>query len=362
MENHENNNLNELDQLKAQFETLKEQLDKQEIVNDRLMKSAIQTDADFFMKNRKMIMIGYPIMALLGFAYMAYLGFWSFAIGFVLLLAAMIVVELWLTRNTKQQVMENSDLLTLSQNMQKLKTGYAIYTTLLLIVGFLFVAAFTFKKIDSYNLRGAQFMSEMWSVGFAGVLLLIFAILAYRNFVGHCNNVIRQIDAVEGRPTTKKNWTFWYFLGGMTLLMAGGIFLVYQIMKPTVYARPENDLATEGKLELQVIDDTIPFNPIIASTMAGQPVVQTVTCGSRLFMKESEPTPIIVQLTPQASALWHAFTSDMTGHRVALLMDGTQVQEWYIQSAISSGCLFIYADPSWSKEELENFCKMLIHQ
>ena len=65
MENHENNNLNELDQLKAQFETLKEQLDKQEIVNDRLMKSAIQTDADFFMKNRKMIMIGYPIMALM---------------------------------------------------------------------------------------------------------------------------------------------------------------------------------------------------------------------------------------------------------------------------------------------------------
>ena len=364
MENNENNNLNELDQLKAQYETLKEQFDEQEIVNDRLMKSAIQTDTDFFVKNRKTIMIGYPIMALLGFAYMAYYGFWSFAIGFVLLLAAMIVVELWLTRNTKQQVMENSDLLTLSQNMQKLKTGYAIYTTLLLIVGFLFVAAFTFKKIDSYNLRGAQFMSEMWSVGFAGVLLLIFAILAYRNFVGHCNNVIRQIDAIEGRPTTKKNWTFWYFLGGMVLLMAGGFFLVYQIMKPTVYTRPENDMTAEGNLEIQVIDDaeTISYNPILASTMAGQPVVQSVLCGSRRFKKESEPTPIIVYLTPQAGTLWHAFTSDMTGHRVALLMDGTQVQEWYIQSAIGNGCFFIYADPSWSKEELEDFCKQLIKQ
>ena len=38
MENTENNNLSELDQLKAQYETLKEQLDQQEIVNDRLMK------------------------------------------------------------------------------------------------------------------------------------------------------------------------------------------------------------------------------------------------------------------------------------------------------------------------------------
>ena len=358
----ENNNWNELEQLKAEYETLKGQLDQQEIVNDRLMKSAMQTDTDFFMKNRKTIMIAYPIMALLGFAYMACFRFWSFAIGFVLLLAVMIVVELWLTRNTRRQVMENADLLTLSKNMQKLKTGYAIYTTLLFIVGFLFVAAFTFKKIDSINLRGTQFISEMRSVVFTGVLLLIFAILAYRNFVGHCNNVIRQIDTIEGRPTVKKNRIFWYFLGGMTLLMAGSIFLVYQIMKPTVYTRSENDMTAEGKLELQVIDDTIPYNPILASTMAGQPVVQSVVCGSRRFKKESEPTPIIVYLTPQAGALWHAFTSDMTGHRVALIMDGTQVQEWYIQGAINNGCFFIYADPNWSKQEVEAFCKQLIRQ
>ena len=33
MENNENNNLSELDQLKAQYETLKQQFDQQEIVN-----------------------------------------------------------------------------------------------------------------------------------------------------------------------------------------------------------------------------------------------------------------------------------------------------------------------------------------
>ena len=37
MENNENNKLSELDQLKAQYETLKERFDQQEIVNDRLM-------------------------------------------------------------------------------------------------------------------------------------------------------------------------------------------------------------------------------------------------------------------------------------------------------------------------------------
>lgn len=358
----ENNNLNELEQLKADYETLKGQLDQQEIVNERLMKSAMQTDTDFFMKNRKTTMITYPIMALLGFAYMACLGFWSLAICYLLLLSVMVVVELWLTRNTRRQVMENADLRTLSQNMQKLKTGYAIYTTLLLIVGFLFLTAFVFKKIDSVNLPGAQYMSEMRSLIFAGVLMLFFAILAYRNFVGHCNNVIRQIDAIEGKPATKKNWTFWCFLGGLTLLMAGSIFLVYQVMKPMVYTRPENDTTAEGRLELQVMDEAVGYDPIIASLMPGKPVVQTVTCGARFFKKEGEPTPIIVSLTPQASALWHAFTSDMKGHRVALLMDGTQIQEWNIQSAIDNGQLFIYANPNWSKAELEAFCKQLVRQ
>ena len=420
MENNENNNLNELEQLKAEYETLKGQLDQQEIVNDRLMKSAMQTDTDFFVKNRRTVMIAYPIMALLGFAYMAYFGFWSFAIGFVLLLAVMIVVELWLTRNTKKQEMENSDLLTLSQNMQKLKTGYAIYTTLLLIVGFLFVAAFTFKKIDSFNLRGAQFMSEMWSVGFAGVLLLIFAILAYRNFVGHCNNVIRQIDAVEGRPTTKKNWTFWRFLGGMALLMVGGICLVYQIMKPTDYTRPENDLITEGKLEiwevyadttlsakeasvlmdqwqpndsltlmvernpdgvigmddlsvhswkednglqvkLYTLKKTTPEGPVLSSAViGGKPMVQEVTLAS---YSDSETTPIIVFMTPDAKDLWYEYTkkASETGKTyVAITLDGMVYQSLFIQGGLSNGTFFLMK--RWTKDGAKAFCKMLIHQ
>ena len=38
MENQDNNNLSELERLKADYETLKQQFEKQEIVNDRLMK------------------------------------------------------------------------------------------------------------------------------------------------------------------------------------------------------------------------------------------------------------------------------------------------------------------------------------
>ena len=47
MENNENNKLSELDQLKAQYEILKQQFDQQEIVNDRLMKSSIKKKCEF---------------------------------------------------------------------------------------------------------------------------------------------------------------------------------------------------------------------------------------------------------------------------------------------------------------------------
>ena len=68
MENQENNNQNELDLLKAQYEELKQRFEQQEIVNERLMKSTIQDNANYFSRYRKTVMIAYPILAVLGFA------------------------------------------------------------------------------------------------------------------------------------------------------------------------------------------------------------------------------------------------------------------------------------------------------
>ena len=427
MENQDNNNLNELEQLKAQYETLKQQLDQQEIVNDKLVKSVIQTNTDFFVRNRKISLIFGPILALLGFAVYAYSGYWTFGICLLLLVGLLIGVELWLTRNTRQKVMENSDLLTLSKNMQQLKTGYTIYIVSMLVIAFLFVAFFTFKKIENQDaatslngMYGAGLFSTMWSIGFTGLLLLVFAIMCYRNYVGHCNNVIRQIDAIEGRPTTKKNMTFWYFLGALVLVLSAGVFLTYQVIKPVSYSRPDNNLAAEGKLEIWEIyadtniaekgvpglmeywqvDDSLvvmkgeepkmktgldkegdracksdtyagdlvrvyalrrstPEGPAISSAiMGGKPMVRSVLCSK--YRKHAE-TPIIVGLTPEASQLWYQFTADVTGHKAALVMDGVVIQDWQVMCGIETGTFFIMRTYS-SKDDLKAFCKWLIQQ
>ena len=48
MENQENNQQFELEQLKAQFATLQQQFDRQQIVNDKLMKSSIKQNLSFY--------------------------------------------------------------------------------------------------------------------------------------------------------------------------------------------------------------------------------------------------------------------------------------------------------------------------
>ena len=406
MGNQENNNLNELDQLKAQYETLKQQFEQQEIVNDRLMKTAIQTNIDYFTRNRKVAMIVYPILAVLMYIYFEVIGFRAFGIILVLLIAICTFVELWLTRNTRQNVVDNSDLLTLSRNMQKLKTGYSIYVAIWLFVCFVFGTAFTFQYVTRQGLDVANFTNVIWTLVFMGLLLLVFGIVAYRNFVGHCNDVIRQIESYDGKPQPKNPRTFLLFLSSMIVAFGIVILLVIFALRPTTFVRAENDLSTEGKLDFwEVYADTIvspdstkivmeqwmqsdsivvmksdlpadenqqstrifamkkttPQGPAISyDVMEGKPIIQSVeTSGSS--QNEEGYVPIIVRLTPEASQLWSQFTREIAGHNTALVIDGVVVQEWFVQCEINNGQLFIMQ--KWSSdEELKEFCEMLVRQ
>jgi len=412
MENQENNNLNELDQLKAQYEELKQRFDQQEIVNEHLIKSTIQDNANYFSRYRKTVMIAYPILAVLGFAYFTFLGeLLPFGLSFLLLMVFSIVFELWLTRNAKQQAMENADLLTLSKNMQKLKSGYAVYMVFMLALGFMFILVHILKnkgyltsEIAEYNM--APNYNAIWSICFVGLLLLTFAILAYRNFVGHCNDVIRQIGSYDGKPQPKSPRTFLLFLGSMIAVFGIGILLVHFALRPTTFVRAGNDLTTEGKLEFwEVYADTIVSpndtkivmeqwmqidsvvvmkselpaddnqknsrifalkkattqGPAISSdVMGGKPIIQSVETSESSQHKDGY-VPIIFRLTPDASLLWSQLTREIAGHNAALVIDGAVVQEWYVQCEINNGQLFIMQKRT-SNDELKEFCKMLVRQ
>jgi uncharacterized membrane protein (DUF485 family) len=196
MEQQENNNLSELDQLKAQYETLKQQFDQQEIVNDRLMKSSIKKSVNFYKRYRWFSVVGFPLLMLIGLLIIK----WDFGnhlsakVFWVTLCITCMVIELLLTRKLQLKTLENDDLLTLSNQARGFKKLFAIYiflnysTSLILISGFLL--AWMGNGVPN---MGA--VKIVFSIAIVFFVLLGIAEIRYKT--KPCDEIIHQIEAAE---------------------------------------------------------------------------------------------------------------------------------------------------------------------
>ena len=432
MENNENNNLNELDQLKAQYETLKQQFDQQEIVNDRLMKSSIKSNVDFYMRYRWKQYILYPVALLFGLLITK----WEFGNNLSLRLFWMayclvsFAVEIWMLRKLHVKTLENNDLLTLSNQARDFKMLYTVFTILSAVpMLILSVGLFAHAGYDHFPSFG-RFLAVLC---FTLVFFVGIGLIGFRHVTRPCDEIIQKIEASES-PTDKRTgfdrrqkWFCAAMIVAFLCLDVWAYLIVASHLKlPPMwqtkeYVRAADDFSTEGKLEFwEVFTDTVvsegnvaallnqwqqndslvvmeskerpttlgldeasihewkeeekpqakvymlkkttPEGPAISSAiMGGKPLVQKVVVNRPSKYPTSESVPIIVKMTPEATQLWHQFTTELTGRQAALSLDGIVFQEWKIQSGIGNGSFFIMKKWS-SKEELDAFCKQLIRQ
>ena len=130
MENNEKNNLNELEQLKAQYETLKQQFDQQEIVNSKLMETIIKNNISFGF-NTKITTIVLSISYVMGFIVLdkwfasnvSIFLYWIFFIPVFYLFYFVII------RKFSKKSLENSDLHTILLNLKSFKKTYKLFNT-----------------------------------------------------------------------------------------------------------------------------------------------------------------------------------------------------------------------------------------
>jgi len=424
MENQDNNNLNELEQLKAQFETLKEQLDQQEIVNDRLMKSSIKHSTDFYKRYRRNQIIIYPIVAILGLLSIL----WIFGNNLSLLLfwltfcVVCFVFELWMTRDLQTKTKENNDLLTLSNQARSFKKLYSIFVVLSITVGIMLVAG-SFLSMEGKHVFVRNMNEFIMTLSLLFVLLLGVGIIGIRYVTRPCDEIILQIEACED-PMDKKTGfdkeQKWLCIA-MIVAFIGLDIWAYKIsishfkFGSPYYSleckRGDGNLTTEGKLEIwEIYDDTLvnandvavvkeywqkndslvlmmerntqetdgqqqrlyalkkttEEGPAISSAvLGGQPVVDrvTVTYGSKNRFRTEEPL-IYVYMTPAASNLWYKFTENGSlrpeDFRAAVCLDGMVYQDWLVNRGISNGLFFF--NPIGSREEVEAFCGRLVKQ
>ena len=268
MENNENNNLNELDQLKAQYETLKQQFDQQEIVNDRLMKSSIKQGTDFYRRNRMRSIILCPLAAIFG---LLGIKLWfgnnlSLSLFWVAFMFTCLVIELVLTRKFQRKTLENDDLLVLSHTARSFKKLFSVFTVLNYSTGLILVCGLLMSLVGE-NYSGKPMMLTFLAV-VVGMIVLGISEIRYKT--RPCDEIIRQIEAFE--TTTNKetglNKKQQWFCVAMLVAFIGldiwaytivGTYLKLPPMWQTVeYVRAADDHLTEGKLAIwEVFADTV---------------------------------------------------------------------------------------------------------
>jgi hypothetical protein len=268
MEKNDNNNLSELDQLKEQYETLKQQFDQQEIVNDRLMKSSIKRSTDFYKRYRTIQFMVYPLMVIVGLLTIKWLfgNSLSMSLFWVAFCVICFVAELWMTKMVRFKTLENNDLLTLSNHARSFKKLYAIFVVSYVIPIIIIVVGWIIAEI------GINFSFENSIIAFCFVLVfsVVVAWAEVRYKTRPCDEIIRQIEAFE--TTTNKETGFnkkqqWFCIA-MIVAFVGldiwaytivGTYLKLPPMWQTVeYVRAADDHLTEGKLAIwEVFADTV---------------------------------------------------------------------------------------------------------
>ena len=432
MENNENNNLNELEQLKAQYETLKEQFDQQEIVNDRLMKSSIKSNVDFYMRYRWKQYLLYPLGILVGLLFIN----WKFYGNLSLMLFWMayclvsFAFEIWMLRKLHVKTIENNDLLTLSNQARGFKKLFSMFTILsavpMLILSVGLFAHTGYDHIPSFG----RFLAVLC---FTLVFFVGIGAIGIRHVTRPCDEIIQKIEALENSTDKrtgfdrKQKW----FCVAMFVAFIGLDVWAYTIVASHLklppmwqtkeYVRAAEDLSTEGKLEiweiaadtlvaeedvsavmkwwqqsdslvlmtarnsnvavgmdeestpawkenevqqvrLYALKKTTSEGPAISSAVLdGKPMVAYAVFTHPHKFRNAEPVPIFVFLTSEARQLWYQFTTKITGHRTAIVMDGVVIQDWQVMCGIDNGKFMITREWS-SKEEVEAFCKQLIKQ
>ena len=271
MENQENNNLSELDQLKAQYETLKQQFDQQEIVNDRLMKSSINHSVNFYRRYRWKQIILYPLFVLLGLLIIK----WHFdnnlyvRLFFVSFCLVSFAIELWVLGILRLKTMENSDLLTLSNHARSFKKLFTLFNFLSAIPMLILVLGFLLSQVGD-NIYVPNLRAFLLTICLFFLVFGISMTVGIRHITRPCDEIIQKIEASD--DTTDKKTGLdkkqkWFCFTMIVVFLWFDIWAYsivgYNLKLPPMwrsmeYVRSADDISTEGKLEFwEVYTDTV---------------------------------------------------------------------------------------------------------
>lgn len=129
-----NKDMQELEQMRRQMDILKQKLDKQEIVNQQMLRHTMKSRMSWINRYRWLALLAIPFVAVcfLGMVYEGLISWWFYTFT-VLMVAVSSITDFYVNRLSDKSIM-NENLLELSQKLVKMKKVRKTQTIIGLIV------------------------------------------------------------------------------------------------------------------------------------------------------------------------------------------------------------------------------------
>jgi Reactive mitochondrial oxygen species modulator 1. len=191
------NQYNELEEMRRQMAILKEKLDGQEIVNERLIRRSMLSKMSFFKKYTwvSFVALAFIYVTLLGIRASFGLSWWFY--GFtVIIMTADVVFDWYINRFSKEEFMEG-DLLEAAEHMARMRRlrKWSLGLGLTMLVPWL---AWLYYEVNHCPAAGTP-MVEGFSMGFCvgGVIGLCIGLAIYFKMQRINRDIIRQIEDLK---------------------------------------------------------------------------------------------------------------------------------------------------------------------
>ena len=182
----------ELEQMRQDYAALKERFDKQQIINEQLMRNAMKKDVRRLFLSKKSAPVGI-VLAIVAIILCFVLEFeWWVPMSLVIYSLIVFPGVFWVYKGINEDTVYNSDILSTTEDLRKFKKRYIVLVAVICILFFAFVVIATIY-MTSMNI-GTEMM---WRRGILIALLCVGTIaLEYysaKRLLNACDDIIERL-------------------------------------------------------------------------------------------------------------------------------------------------------------------------
>ena len=193
-----NKDMQELEQMREQMNKLKEKLDKQEIVNEQMLRYTMKSRMSWINKYRWLALLSIPFVSFcfLPMLFNGTISGWLYAFT-VVMVAVSAIIDFIINRVSDHSIM-NGNLLELSQKLVNMKRKRRIQTIVGMIVVCLWILWLLLEMRYSSSGSDPAFQeftkAMMIGAGIGGLIGITVALIIYFKMQRTNDELIRQLD------------------------------------------------------------------------------------------------------------------------------------------------------------------------